>query len=104
MQIIGFLGNDTIDEVLSVSDNYMLFYLNIDSLEDDIRAMNHSKYGTFFNYQTGEVVSIENALNYQLVDQNGKVIFSSQNKIENSDLVIRYGIIQQTLSNNLSFN
>ena len=52
MQIIGFLGNDTIDEVLSVSDNYMLFYLNIDSKEEDIRAMNHSKYGAFFNYET----------------------------------------------------
>ena len=104
MQIIGFLDSNTIEEVLSVSDNYMLFYLNIDSFEDDIRAMNHSKYGTFFNYQTGEVVSIENALNYQLVNQNGKVIFSSQNKIENDALVIRYGIIQQTLSNSSPVN
>jgi len=104
MQIIGFLDKDTIEEVLSVSDNYMLFYLNIDSYEDDIRAMNHSKYGTFFNYQTGETVSIENALNYQLVNQNGKVIFSSQNKIENDDLVIRYGVIQQALSEGSSIN
>ena len=104
MEVIGFLNHDTIDEVLSVSDNYMLFYLDIDKSEDDVRAMNYIKYGNFFELKSGNIISLGGLLNFKLLNADGKLIFDSEDKINDDTLIMKYGVIRESLTIDTQLN
>ena len=104
MKLIGFVNDKVIDSVMSMSESYMLFYHEDDMYENDVRAVNHTKWVEFFDMGSGNPISITGLMNFEIVNGKNQVVFSSDESISDDEMVFQYGIIKTQMEDDATFN
>lgn len=100
-RIIGFILNNTITGVDSLSNDFILFYADNEKDYLDIRSSN-LQHGTFYDYDTGDLIkSLSEEENFIIVNSEGKLIFDSEGKMSNEELVRQYTIVANELGVNI---
>lgn len=92
MQLMAFVEDKIVDDILSLSDSYMLYYHEEDKYESDLNACNHTKYGEFFDLSSGNRISIAGLMNFEIVNANQDIIFKSSDMCSDHDVILQYGI------------
>lgn len=93
-KLIGFINNSCITKIDSCSRRYTLFYAEGENDYSDIRICNHSIGGTFFDLDTGMEEKLAEVNEFQIFNQDRKLIFDSKDLISDDELVMQYGIIK----------
>jgi hypothetical protein len=96
-KLIGFVQNEIVTKIDSMSRRYMLFYNKNETKYNDIRIVNHAVNGQFFDLETGMQVNVEDIGDYKVYNDLNIEIFDSKFLMSNDELVTQYGIVLQDL-------